>query len=368
MNRLVLFLAAASLSFAQSTPTPDDQARFLAGLPPQEGSPLFELAQRAEFARHAKGLDAAWEDVEKRQLGAIRGWMQETLPQLVADTAPLLYVFSGPDFLHANTFYPNASTYILCGIEPVGTPPDVTKLGGDSLDHSLRNLRNSLEAILSFSFFITSEMKNDLSANATKLSGTIPVIYTFLARSGCHVDSVELIGLDKEGKEGPSEGSKHPGVKIGFTGKAGQKQTVYYFSTNLASWMIKQDPGFIRFCEALGAPNGFTKSASYLMHLEEFDRVRDLLLAKCSTLLQDDTGVMWKDFPREIWTLKAYGWYPGPIARFKEKYQADLAAVYKAGDVPPIPFGIGYNWRPKMSTLIFAQAKREIRKALPVNE
>jgi hypothetical protein len=30
-----------------------------------------------------------------------------------------------------------------------------------------------------------------------------------------------------------------------------------------------------------------------------------------------------------------------------------LAAVYKAGDVPPIPFGIGYNWRPKMSTLIF---------------
>ena len=134
MNRLVLFLAAASLSFAQSTPTPDDQARFLAGLPPQDGLPLFELAQRAEFVRHAKGLDAAWEDVEKRQLGAIRGWMQETLPQLVADTAPLLYVFSGPDFLHANTFFPNASTYILCGIEPVGTPPDVTKLGGDSLD------------------------------------------------------------------------------------------------------------------------------------------------------------------------------------------------------------------------------------------
>jgi len=368
MNRLVLFLAAASLSFAQSTPTPDDQARFLAGLPPQEGSPLFELAQRGEFARHAKGLDAAWEDVEKRQLGAIRSWMQETLPQLVADPTPLLYVFSGPDFLHANTFYPNASTYVLCGIEPVGTPPDVTKLGGDSLDHSLRNLRNSLEAILSFSFFITSSMKNDLSANATKLSGTIPVIYTFLARCGCHIDSVELIGLDKEGKEGPHEGSKHPGVKIGFTGQAGQKQTVYYFSTNLATWMIKQDPGFIRFCETLGAPNGFTKSASYLMHLKEFDAVRDLLLARCSTLLQDDTGVMWKDFPRDVWTPKAYGWYPGPIARFKDQYQADLAEVYKAGGVPPIPFGIGYNWRPKMSTLIFAQAKREIRKALPVNE
>lgn len=368
MNRLVLFLAAASLSFAQSTPTPDDQARFLAGLPPREGSPLFELAQRAEFARHAKGLDLAWEDIERRQLGAIRGWMQQTLPQLVVDTAPLLYVFSGPDFLHANTFYPNASTYVLCGIEPVGEPPDVTKLEGDSLDHSLRNLRNSLEAIMSFSFFITAEMKNDFSANATKLSGTIPVIYTFLARSGCHIDHVEIIGLDKEGREGSLEGSKHPGVKIGFTGKAGQKQTMYYFSTNLASYMIKMDPGFVHFCEALAAPNGFTKSASYLMHLQEFDAVRDLLLAKCSTILQDDTGVRWKDFPRDVWTPKAYGWYPGPIALFKEKHQSDLAAVYKAGNVPPIPFGIGYNWRPKMSTLIFAQARREIRKAIPVLE
>ncbi|MBL9129707.1 MAG: hypothetical protein JNG86_00805 [Verrucomicrobiaceae bacterium] len=368
MKRLLFALVAPLAGWAAETPSADDQARFLAGIPPQQGSPLFELAQRGEFDRHAKGLDASWADIEKRQLGPIRDWMQQTHPQLVQDTAPLLYVFSGPDFLHANTFYPNATTYVLCGIEPVGVPPDVTQLGGDSLDHSLRNLRNSLEAILSFSFFITSDMKNDLSANATRLSGTIPVIYTFLARAGCRIQSVELVGLDKQGQFSPHEGSKHPGVKITFTRAAGPAQTVYYFCTNLASWMIKQDPGFKLFCESLGAPNGFTKSASYLMHLSEFDLVRDLLLAKCTTLLQDDTGVKWADFPRDVWTPTAYGWYPGPIARFKDKYQADLAAVYKEGGVPPIPFGIGYNWRPKMSTLIFAQARRSPPKAIPVTE
>ena len=39
----------------------------------------------------------------------------------------MFYMFSGPDFLYANAFFPNASTYILCGIEPVGPVPISTK-------------------------------------------------------------------------------------------------------------------------------------------------------------------------------------------------------------------------------------------------
>ncbi len=365
------YLIAVFLPFIASqadSPSADAQARFLAGLPQAEGSQLTELAQRGEFVRHAKEFDTSWADIETRQLGPIRGWMLQTLPQVVQDTAPLLYPFSGPDFLHANTFYPNASNYVLCGIEPVGLPPDVTALGGDSLDASLRNVRESLNAVLSFSFFITSSMKNDLSANATRLSGTLPVIYVFLARCGCHIDSVETIGLDQAGQFTTSEETKHPGARIQFTGKAGQKQTLYYFSTNLASWNMKQDPGFKLFCESLPLPNGFTKSASYLMHLSEFEIVRDLLLNQCSTMLQDDTGITWAEFPRETWTPTAYGWYPGPISRFADKYQADLASIYKAGGVPEIPFGIGYNWRPKQSTLIFAKAKRQVLKAIPVEQ
>jgi len=35
-----------------------------------------------------------------------------------ADT--MYYMFSGPDFLYAYTFFPNANTYILAGLEPVG--------------------------------------------------------------------------------------------------------------------------------------------------------------------------------------------------------------------------------------------------------
>ena len=33
-----------------------------------------------------------------------------------------------------------------------------------------------------------------------------------------------------------------------------------------------------------------------------------------------------------------------------------------------IPFGIGYQWRPKQSTLIYGVSKMMVRKAIPVVE
>lgn len=363
-NILILLLVLAQTAIAEP-PTPNEQARFLAGMP-QEGSSLAGLAQRGEFNSHAKDLDATWADAEERQLGPIRAWAPLGLPEAVGDTSPLLYVFSGPDFLHAYTFFPNASAYVLAAVEPVGLPPDVTKLSEGELGSSLRNLRNTLNASLSFSFFITADMKKDLQA--TKLTGTLPVLYVFLARCGCHIQKVENIWLDAEGKILTNKQSKTSGARITFLGAQGKQQTLYYFSTNIASWALKQDASFLRFCDGLGTMNGFTKSASYLMHLNEFHTIRDYLLTHCHTMTQDDSGIMWKDFPRESWDVKAYGWYPGPIPLFKQHYQPDLAEYYRTTEVPAIPFGIGYQWRPKQSTLIYGVSKMMVRKAIPVVE
>lgn len=365
---LLLPLLLAQIITA-APPTPDEQARYLAGLP-QEGSSLSSLAARGEFITHAKELDLSWADAEKRQLQPIRDWAPLNLPEAVKDGSPLLYVFSGPDFLHAQTFFPNASTYVLCGIEPVGTPPDVTALHEGELASSLWNLRNSLNASLSFSFFITADMKKDFSTQATKLTGTLPVLYVFLARAGCHITSVENIWLDLNGavQTTPQKATKTSGARIEFIGPAGQRQTLYYFSTNIASWALKADPSFLRFCDSQGPMHGFTKSASYLMHMSEFSTIRDYILKNCKTMTQDDSGIPWKDFPRDTWDVYAFGWYPGPIDLFKKHYQPDLAEVYRHHQIPPIPFGIGYQWKPGISTLIYGVAKTTIRKALPVEE
>lgn len=365
MNKtLVLLLVLAQTALAEP-PTPNEQARFLAGLP-QEGSSLADLAKHGDFNSHARDLDATWADAEQRQLGPIREWAPLGLPEAVGDPSPLLYVFSGPDFLHAHTFFPNASTYVLAAVEPVGQLPDVTKLSGGELGSSLRNLRNTLNASLSFSFFITADMKKDLQA--TKLTGTLPVLYVFLARCGCHIQNVEKIWLDAEGKIVTDKETKTAGARITFLGSKGKQQTLYYFSTNIASWALKQDASFLRFCDGLGVMNGFTKSASYLMHLSEFHTIRDYLLTHCHTMTQDDSGIMWKDFPKDTWDVKAFGWYPGPIALFKQHYQPDLAEYYRTHEVPALPFGIGYQWRPKQSTLIYGISKTMVRKAIPVVE
>ncbi|MCB1278993.1 hypothetical protein [Prosthecobacter sp.] len=365
MKKLLLPLLLLTRAAIASEPTPNDQARFLAGLP-QDGSPLAELAQRGGFNSHAKELDAVWADAEERQFRAIREWAPLNLPEAVSDPSPLLYVFSGPDFLHAHTFFPNASTYVLAAVEPVGPLPDVTKLSEGELGSSLRNLRTTLNASLSFSFFITADMKKDLQA--TKLTGTLPVLYVFLARCGCFIQNVEKIWLDAEGKVITDKETKTPGARITFTGPKGGTQTLYYFSTNIASWALKQDPSFLRFCDTLGQMNGFTKSASYLMHLSEFTTIRDYLLLHCRTMTQDDSGIPWRDFPRDMWDVRAFGWYPGPITLFKQHYQSDLAEYYRRNQVPTLPFGIGYQWQPGRSTLIYGVAKTVVRKALPVVE
>ena len=71
MNKLVVLLLALAPSAFAADPTPNDQARFLAGLP-QEGSPLAKLAERGEFRSHAKELAMSWADAEQRQRKPIR--------------------------------------------------------------------------------------------------------------------------------------------------------------------------------------------------------------------------------------------------------------------------------------------------------
>src|SRR5258708_16051391 len=106
-------------------------------------------------------------------------------------------MFSGPDFLYANAFYPKASTYVLSASEPSGWVPDLTKLPRGGVGAALYNVERSLSSILSFSFFITKQMKVDLHAG--QISGTLPILYVFLARSGKTIRSVSAIALDDKG-------------------------------------------------------------------------------------------------------------------------------------------------------------------------
>jgi hypothetical protein len=356
--RLQLLLLFGSLNacaplFA-ADPMADATAKFLAGLPIRD-TPLENYATLPEWTTHAVELDRAWKQFNDRQFSKIRAWAPQALGSAYQDTGPMYYMFSGPDFLYANAFFPNASTYILCGIEPVGPVPDLEKIPRQALPSSLANLRKSLDSVLSWSFFITKNMKVDLKQ--IQLNGTLPVLYVFLARAGCTIDSVTLVALDRTGNFVPEGKGTTPGVKIVFLGPAGRPQTLYYFTADVADWAVKVNPNFIKFCEQQGQGVSLLKAASYLMHSDNFSQVRGFLLAHSKVILQDDSGIPFRFFAKDEWGIRFHGRYIGPIKRFLKHGQLDLNKENSVSAPSPLPFSFGYQWQPSRSSLIVATRK-----------
>ncbi len=355
------FILSAAPGFA-ATSTPDDAAHILAGLPPSANSPLAHVAEDAGWKRHAAFFNTAWGKLDARQLTKVRAWQAANLP---SPQPTLFYMFSGPDFLYADAFFPKADTYVLSGLEPIGVVPEIADMPSRTLSSELRQLQSSLNSVMSYSFFITNNMKKQLRVG--KINGTLPLLYVFLARSGKTIDDVTLVDLDADGAVQP-EGkvdakAATKGVKIGFTSADGHKHTLYYFTTDISNAGMKKNGGFRAFCEKLGAGDAFIKSASYLMHSGGFSDIRDFLLGHSMTLLQDDSGIPLQYFKAEDWDLRPFGRYLGPISLFRGNYQPKLAKLFKSGNREPLNYGVGYRWRSNESNLLLAVKKPKAAEA-----
>jgi hypothetical protein len=347
-----LVLATSVRAQSDQTVSADDTARFLAGMQLSPNSPLAPIAQDPNIKQHAVFFDIAFDKVEKNQLSKIRTW---SASYLNAPKPVMFYMFGGPDFLYANAFFPNATTYVLSGLEPVGQIPDIVKLPRWSVVQALRNIQGSLRNVLTLSYFITAHMSQDL--NAGPVNGTLPILYVFLARSGKVIHEVSLVHLDEQGALQPGEGSRPlsraRGVKIIFSENDGPQKTLYYFSTNLEDERGK-NIAFLQFTKSLGQGDSFLKSASYLMHSSNFSQVRNFILDNSSLILQDDTGVPARLFDTATWQLLPFGRYVGPIQMFEGMYQSKLQEVYQKNHPIPVDFGVGYRWYGNQSNLLLA--------------
>src|SRR6478752_3607782 len=113
-------------------------------------------------------MDKSWAKYDNSRLSTIITWRNEEMKDIIKDTSTLFYPFSGPDFLHANTFFPSSNKMILAGLEPVGSLPSFTK--EEAIPAYLKSMHQSLYAVLNFSFFKTNDMKTDMGAQ--ELNGT----------------------------------------------------------------------------------------------------------------------------------------------------------------------------------------------------
>ncbi|TAF50599.1 MAG: hypothetical protein EAZ61_12340 [Oscillatoriales cyanobacterium] len=316
-------------------------SRILAGLAPESTTISIDSAA---WTNYAAEIASAWGQLESTQLEPLRTWRDQNLAQVPRD-APIIYPFSGPDFLYASSFFPDAPVYVMIGLEPVGALPDFENASEEELSSVFEWVNKSLYALLNFSFFRTNAMEKDL-----KDRGTLPLLMLFAARNGYEVLDLAYVGIDDQGKvkrlEAGNPDKLIPGIRIDLLGKEGEKpQQLYYFSMDLSDAGFDSRPGLKEFFGQLDRPVSYLKAASYLMHNEYFSIVRDALLERSQFILQDDSGIPLRFLDANNWTRSFFGEYTKPIDLFSTRLQADLKAEYTADpSIVPLPFGVGYKY------------------------
>jgi hypothetical protein len=362
---LIIGLVSALGVYAQQNPEfaprampvvagPNDVAHFLAGMPVQETSPLAPLTHNPAWQQHAAFFEEQFAKLNLRQLQKLHAWQETYLPESVQPIPVAFYMFSGPDFLYVDQFFPKASVYVLCGKEALGPPPDPLRIG--NLSGALGNLENALKSSLNTTYFITKDMKIDL--HVQNLNGVLPILYTFIARADKSITNVTLGSLNGGGTFQESARGGTPGVRIQYTdNQSGAAQTVYYFTTDISDGGIKATPGFLKFCQRLGVGSSFLKSSSYLMFENGFNTIRNFILEHSRIIVQDDAGIPLAYIDPGKWNLRFFGVYLGPIELFKQHYQPRLQQLFAPSNPPSLEFGFGYRWNYKEANVIVATRK-----------
>jgi hypothetical protein len=353
-------------ALAPDTANVQNVAAYLAGLPPKIETPLATLAAQPTWQAFAKDQDKSWAKYRATHTDRMNKWAATELDSVRQATTTLFYPFSGPDFLNAYTLFPTASTYVMFGLEPVGSVPSRENLANPAI---LPAVKKSLWSVLNFSFFRTNDMAIDLKS--VNLDGAVPLIMLFAARTGNHVQSVRPVQLDAQGQlhevadTTRAAGSKAiPGAEVRLQAADGTEKTIYYFSADLSDYKLATKDAPLKYVRSLGPLTTYVKSATYLMHKSYFSKIRNLVLERTNYLLQDDSGIAMKYFPKNNWQFTYYGTYKRPINLFAKQYQPALTTAYHDSlrRARPLPFGTGYNWRQTDSNLMLAKRRQPISK------
>lgn len=351
----------------------NDIARFIAGLEGEEGSALIQYESTPAWKSYAQSTDAQWKGMEAK-LPKMRDWAGKELKHINDKKATLFYPFAGADFLHATTFFPEMDEIVMMGLEPIGSMPNfeaINKKG--AIPAYFNGMRQSLISILQYSFFQTLHMANDFNKRVSyDIDGTLPVLMFFMVRTGHRILKYEKIALSPEGdiigaNEVKVQGAYY-GTKITYQreGKNDEQKTIYYYAVNLGNNQhdllagLPKRADLSKYIESLNISVTYLKSASYLMYMDSFSVIRDMILDNSPYLLQDDSGMPLANVTqsKHKWDLIFYGVYAGPIPLFANRWQNDMKLAYqKPEQVRPLPFGIGYQYREGSSNLMLATKK-----------
>ena len=337
----------------------NNMSRYIAGLAKDSGSAFPQiLTKAATWKKYSDVANAEWKKVDSIRLLKMDDWAKAELENERKNTKTIFYPFSGPDALHVITFFPNAKNYYLFALESLGSFPSFEKMDTATANNYINTVQNSLEDVFDKSYFITRKMMNDLSK--TNVNGSTPLICLFLVRTDHKILNLKYYHLKGDGSyEETTIDSLKSFVKIDFIKNNSETpRSIYYFRTNLENKPYAKNIALQGFLNKLDSFDTYLKSASYLLHYKTFSTIKDYILARSGTVLEDDTGIPFSSFDPKIWHINLYGKYVKPVRDFSGVYQKDLQAEYeRSPSKQKLPFSLGYHWGDKNQNLIKATRK-----------
>jgi len=337
-------------------------AQVLAGIQPAAGDPAIDQLTKLEaFAEHQKWMTAQWGQARAR-ISAMDNWRAQELRVPGTQNRTMLYPFSGPDFFNAYALFPNYPRYIFFSLERPGTMPDLESVTPVQFAKLLQDVRSAFRDIFERNYFITDYMNKQLTT--PWIRGTVPVMATMMALMQLRIVRIEPIDLFPELTRAYDAPDVSPrphrimrSVRMDFVGvSGGAPQQLYYFAIDATDKQLDFYPGFIDWVAQHRPATALLKSASYLLHDNQFEKTRNMILTTADFVIQDDTGIPYRFLGQSPWHVRLYGRYNKPNMKgLRYGYQADLESAYKAkGDLTDLPFPFGYHWKGKQSGLLIA--------------
>ena len=336
----------------------NDISKVLAGVNIDSSSIYYNYTREGKWNSYAENLNTLWSKWNGSRSLKIKKWRDKEIPNH-SNWNSGIYPFSGPDFLYFHTFFPNLDTYYMFGLESLGEVPDLQSMTSDSLNAYYMGMVDATEDLLKLTYFRTNWMKRELEKN-----GVIPIVLYFLARTDNFVVSVNKYNLNAEGELVQYKSIEAPSVAHiqFFDRNTKTTKNIYYLSADLINNGIKKHPELLNYFKRIPIGISYLKAASYLCHHEWMSEIRSIILKKSNAVLEEDTGIPYRFFPKDLWKIKLYGVYVNPVPLFTDKryVQPELKKDFNDTNmVSLLPFRLGYHSLSGNDNLILAIRKTQ---------
>lgn len=355
-----LLAAFVALPSAASALTDDETARLLAGLPIDDASlqTAAEAGLDAEAAtQFAADVAAGWQQYYDDFAAPIEAWRAATLAYQPGEL--VFYPFSGPDFITAHRFYPDAPRYVLVAKQNAGRMPDL--LASESRTRRILDLyEDNVEQFAQIGFFITSELNAEFDRGNADVEGLTSMIAVMAVREGYRIDSIEPIRINADG----SDVEPHPGdrddedtwqsVRFEITRLSdGHEAIIDYVDLDISDENLEADPAAMAWIESVSNARVVVKAASHLPNYDGFSMIVSAWLEHALSIVQEETGVNYDELT-QVFQVRLFGTFERPNDNFSTYLQRSLADAYdERDDIEPLPFDYGY-WKPEGYCLQYA--------------